>query len=153
MPSKKEAARRWKNRDTRSDYEREMSKISPEQMVGMAQEVAEKTGRTVEEVVEAMKDEAKFIIFLNENMPKLGALQPGDVVRPLSARDRRAYRGKEVVGEWLADHPQEAVVKEVILRRNAQPVMVRVEPVAPATGEYLFMDKFELERVEVENAA
>jgi len=148
MGSKKKAARRWKNRDNRSEFERQMADTTPEQAAGIAQQVSEQTGRPIDEVAEAMKSEAAFIMFLNDYMPKLGAIKPGDRVRPKETHDRHAYLGSEVVGEWLAEHPQEATVIEVVLRRDAKPVMVRVEPVPPATGEYLFMSKFDLELVE-----
>lgn len=155
MASKKSAAKRFRETGQvkPSSFERDMSKLSPEQAAGVAREVADKTGRPIEEVVEAMSSEARFIMFLNDHMPKMGALKVGDLVRPTETRDRTCWEGGEIVGKWLASQPQLAEVKEIFLRRSGKPVMVRVKPLYPgASGEYLFMSKFQLEKVEVEDA-
>jgi hypothetical protein len=151
MASKKNAAKRFKQTGQvrPNPFERDMNRLTPEQAAGVAREVSEKTGRPVEEVVEAMSSEARFIMFLNDHMPKLGALQPGDIVRPKERRDRTCWEGGEIVGRWPASRPQEAKVKDIFLRRNGKPVMVRVTPLdEESTGDYLFMDKFQLEKVE-----
>jgi hypothetical protein len=145
MGSKKKAAKRWKERKG-SEYDQQMKNLTPEQVYSMATQIAEKTGRPIEEVVEAMKTEDGLVIFMNKYMPQVGALSVGDRVRTAKARDRVIYAGGEKY-EWPGDQSQEGTVSEVIFRRNGQPVMVRVQPDLDIPT-FLFTSKHELEKLD-----
>jgi phage FluMu protein gp41 len=153
MAGKKAAAKRYKDTgsvkgDPLSQYDESMKNLTPEQVMDMAKQVSEKVGRPIEEVAEAMKSEASFVVYMNEYMPMRGAMEVGDIVRPVEARQRRAYHNGTVVCEWGADDPQEAEIVQIYLRRNAQPVMIRVRPLHMEECDFLFMSKFDLEKVE-----